>query len=97
MLPTEELFHRASDRYELTTLANDPKYSTQLAEMRRLYDSELSQMQLRVVAGHGYEPYPTLFDRTTPWDQKAMHLKSPSSISNGEDEAPKSKNKRKKL
>lgn len=97
MLPTEELFHLASDRYEMTSLANDPHYSTQLAEMRRLYDSELAQLQSRGVAGHGYEHYPTLFDRTTPWDQKATHLKSPKSKANGDGEAPQGKKKRKKL
>ena len=31
----------------------------------------LAEIKEKVVPGHGYEHYPTLFSRTIPWEQKA--------------------------
>ena len=43
--------------------------------MRQHYDAELAELKAKVVTGHGYEPYPVLFNRTVAWDQKASLVK----------------------
>jgi hypothetical protein len=58
----------------MVPLAQNPRYSAKLEEMRLLYDTELSNIQARLVGGHGYESFPILFDRTAPWDQKAPRI-----------------------
>lgn len=93
MQPTEELFPIGSDPYEMSTLAKDPQYSSQLASMRQLYDAELARIADRVVAEHGYEIYPTLFDREVAWELKAAALQSHKSRGNAEAKAAKKKNK----
>lgn len=76
MTPTEELFHLVKDRGEMANVAGDPKFAAQLAAARRAYDAAVAQMKATVIKGHGYEPYPVLFDRTTPWAAKEPLLKS---------------------
>lgn len=75
MKPTEELFHLAQDRIEMTNLATNPQHSVQLATARTAYDAELAAMKAKVIKGHGHEPYPVLFDRTSPWETKEPLLK----------------------
>lgn len=74
MAPTEELFHLAADPHEMTNLARDSRHADQLAYMRRHYDTELAAIKARHVTGHGYEPYPKLFDRNVPWTDKRASL-----------------------
>lgn len=70
MTPTEELFDLASDPYEMTNVAADPRHAAQLATMRRTYDTELAAIQARLAPGHDYEKYPVRFSRTIPWSEK---------------------------
>jgi arylsulfatase A-like enzyme len=70
MKPTEELFHLAEDRVEMANVAGDSKFAGQLAAARDAYDAELAAMKAKVIKGHGYEPYPVLFDRTSAWETK---------------------------
>lgn len=74
MKPTEELFFLAKDRVEMANLAGDSKFAGQLAIAREAYDAELAVMKAKVIKGHGYEPYPVLFDRTSSWETKAPLL-----------------------
>ncbi len=89
--PTEELFHVGTDRYEMATLAGDANYAKELSMLRQMYDMELANIAARVVASHGYEHYPTLFDRTSDWETKSQLLKSPKTT-----DGSKKKAKRKK-
>jgi hypothetical protein len=70
MKPAEEFFFLAKDRIEMTNLAGDSKFAGQLAAARDAYDAELAAMKAKVIKGHGYEPYPVLFDRTSSWETK---------------------------
>jgi arylsulfatase A-like enzyme len=72
---TEELFHLKTDRTEMTNVAADAQFASQLAAARAAYDAELSAMKTKVIAGHGYEAYPILFDRTTAWLSKESLVK----------------------
>lgn len=74
MKPTEELFFLTKDRIEMTNLAGDSAFAGQLAIAREAYDAELDAMKTKVIKGHGYEPYPVLFDRTSSWETKAPLL-----------------------
>ena len=62
--------------------------------MRRHYDAELAALKERVVKGHGYEPYPTLFSCTIDWEQKSALLKTLKPRPGGEGEAPERKKKK---
>lgn len=53
--PTEELFDIINDPYEMTNLANQPKYKPQLNEMRKLYDKQLQHWNEQGVKNHGYD------------------------------------------
>jgi arylsulfatase A-like enzyme len=86
MKPTEELFHVGQDRFEMATLVNDPGRSSELATMRRYYDTELEAIKAKVVKGHGHEPYPVLFDRTVAWEKKVPLLQTPRARGGSEDE-----------
>ena len=77
MDPTEELFDLANDPLELTNAALDPNAATQLASMRRRYDTEVKQWQYESVDYNDYQRYGTLFDRTVPMDQKEHLIKGP--------------------
>ncbi|MSU49401.1 MAG: acetylglucosamine-6-sulfatase [Opitutus sp.] len=74
LVPREELFHVGQDRFEMANVAADPDRAAPLAEMRKFYDTQLAALSRQVVRGHGYEPYPVLFDRTVDWDRKAALL-----------------------
>lgn len=94
MKPTEEFFHLAQDRIEMVNVANDSQHATELETARKAYDTEQAAMKPVVCKGHGYEPYPILFDRTLPWEKKESLLKQKKD--KGGDEAgtpakPKSK------
>jgi arylsulfatase A-like enzyme len=90
--PTEEFFDLGRDQFEMHNLANDPDCAADLAAMRRFYDAELLALRHGVVDGHGYEPYPVLFDRSVDWEQKEplLRVKEPSSPT-PEGAAPKRK------
>ncbi len=75
MRPVEELFHLAQDRIEMRVLTAAPEHAARLGAMRQIYDAQLDLLAKRVVTGHGHEPYPTLFSRTIPWEEKAPRLK----------------------
>jgi hypothetical protein len=68
--------------------------------MRTAYDTALAVIQEKVVQGHGYENYPTLFSRTIPWEQKtSVAAKVKGTETEGEGEAavkPEKKRKRNK-
>jgi arylsulfatase A-like enzyme len=100
MKPTEELFHLEVDRSEMTLLTTKPEYAAQLNVMRSAYDTVLAEIQAKVVQGHGYENYPTLFSRTIPWEQKtSVAAKVKGTETEGEGEAavkPKKERKRNK-
>ncbi len=92
MTPTEELFHLTQDRFEMVNVASDPARASDLAAMRKRYDAELAFIAARVVEGHGYEPYPKLFNRTLAWSEKAPLLKG---VKPGEEGESAGKSKRK--
>ena len=99
MTPTEELFHLGPDRLEMTNVASDSTYETQLAAARAVYDAEMAALKASVFQGHGYEPYPVLFNRTTAWADKAPLLmgmkKSGDSGEGNSNKENKKKRKRK--
>ncbi|WP_414661725.1 sulfatase family protein [Horticoccus sp. 23ND18S-11] len=72
MKPTDELFDLANDPYELKNLASDSRHAATLTTLRRHYDAELAALTSRVIAGHSYESYPLLFNRTVPWSDKPV-------------------------
>lgn len=74
MKPTEELFQLSTDGIEMFNTAENTPQAAQLGVMREFYDQELAKISARVVSGHGYEKYPTLFSRTIPWEQKVPLL-----------------------
>jgi hypothetical protein len=75
MQPTEELFDLVSDRYEMTNSVADAAHASTLATLRGYYDVELASIEPGLVHEHGYEDYPTVFNRTIPWEQKATLVK----------------------
>ncbi len=75
MTPTEELFHLTNDRIEMVNVASDANFSAHLGAARTAYDTELAAMKAKVIKGHGHEPYPVLFDRTSSWETKEPLLK----------------------
>ncbi len=101
MKPTEELFHLAKDRIEMANVASDSKLTAQLATARSAYDIELAAMKAKVIKGHGHEPYPVLFDRTSSWETKEPLLSLTKGNGGGEEEGaakpkPSKKEERKK-
>jgi arylsulfatase A-like enzyme len=70
MEPEEELYNVANDPLEMKNLANDPKYVSELNEMRAKYDEELMRWKQECLSYNYYQQYVTLFDRTIPWQQK---------------------------
>jgi arylsulfatase A-like enzyme len=101
MKPTEELFHLSKDRIEMVNIAKGSEFAAELEKARAAYDAELVAMKAKVIKGHGYEPYPVLFDRTTPWEKKEPLLKLTKGRNAGEEEdsaapndKPKPKNNR---
>jgi arylsulfatase A-like enzyme len=86
MKPTEELFHLAKDRIEMANVASDSQLAAQLAAARNAYDAELAAMKAKVIKGHGHEPYPVLFDRTSSWATKEPLLKLTKGNGGGEEE-----------
>jgi arylsulfatase A-like enzyme len=86
MKPTEELFHLAKDRIEMANVASDSQLAAQLATARNAYDAELAAMKAKVNKGHGHEPYPVLFDRTSSWATKEPLLKLTKGNGGGEEE-----------
>jgi len=96
MKPTEELFHLAKDRIEMANVASDSQLAAQLADARKAYDAELATMKATVIKGHGHEPYPVLFDRTSPWASKEPLLKLTKDNGGGEEEGAATDNTKKK-
>ncbi len=97
MKPTEELFHLETDRSEMTLLTTKPEYAAQLNVMRTAYDTALAEIQAKVVQGHGYENYPTLFSRTISWEQKtSVAAKVKGTETEGEGEAAAKTEKKRK-
>ncbi|MHB8902931.1 MAG: sulfatase/phosphatase domain-containing protein, partial [Thermoguttaceae bacterium] len=84
--PTEELFHLAKDRIEMANVAVDTQFTAQLAAARSAYDAELATMKAKVIQGHGHEPYPVLFDRTSSWATKEPLLQLTTGKGGGEEE-----------
>lgn len=86
MKPTEELFFLSKDRIEMANLAGDSQSAEQLTAARTAYDAELAAMKTKVINGHGYEPYPVLFDRTSSWETKVplLQLTKPAVIDKGQ-------------
>jgi arylsulfatase A-like enzyme len=72
--PTEVLFHLPVDRTEMTNVASEARFASQLATAREAYDAELAAMKTKLISGHGYEAYTVLFDRATSWDSKVPLL-----------------------
>jgi arylsulfatase A-like enzyme len=100
MQPTDELFHIGSDPIEMQNVARDPTFAGELSTMQKYYDTELAAIASKGLKIHGYEPYPKLFDRTLPWDQKASLIKKVrDEESNKADNANKTKsgNNKKKM
>jgi arylsulfatase A-like enzyme len=85
MTPTEELFDLRTDRIEMANVATQPHYAAELASAQKIYDAELSHISKLFAPHHGYEPYPTLFDRSIPWDRKdpALRLLKTSDTEDG--------------
>jgi arylsulfatase A-like enzyme len=98
--PTDELFHLTMDRSEMTNVAGNAQFASQLATARAAYDAELAAMKTRVIQGHSYEAYPVLFDRVTSWESKESLLKqiigNGASEGGGGDAQHEGRNKEKK-
>lgn len=71
MQATDELFHLRNDAFEMQNVASAKNYAADLSRMQQFYDAELLEIKRKRIDGHGYEPYPQLFDRSLAWDQKA--------------------------
>jgi hypothetical protein len=69
----EELFHLAKDGIEMNNVARQTP--DVLATAWAAYDAELAAMKANVIQANGYELYPTIFDRVTPWKIKEPLLK----------------------
>ena len=100
MTPTEELFDLSQDRVEMANVAGDPSHETQLAAARAAYDAEMAALKASVFKGHGYEPYPVLFDRMTAWANKepllvSMKKSGESGEGNSKKEIKKNRQKKK--
>ena len=66
---TEELFDLRRDPLERYTVVGDPDYDSELADMRRFYDSWLKEWETRGVDRSGYPKYVRLADRHTPFEE----------------------------
>jgi len=89
MKPEEELFHLGNDRIEMKNVVGETQSATPLAAARAAYDAELAAMKSNVIQGHGHEPYPVLFDRTSSWETKEPLLKLTAGKGGGEEEGSK--------
>lgn len=99
MKPTEELFHLATDPYEMTNSAADPNHAATLAAMQKNYDTEHAAIAPNLAPGHDYEKYPTLFSRKIPWEQKAPLVRAKNAKAeegDGETTEPKKKKRKAK-
>lgn len=72
---TEELFQLSTDSIEMFNTAENSPQAGQLDAMREFYDRELARLTSKIISGHDYEQYPTLFSRTVPWEKKEPLLK----------------------
>ncbi len=73
--PTEELYHLAEDRLELTDHASNPDYQAALKKMRAAYDEALGEWRTLAVPYHNYQPFGVVFDRNIPWADKLRLIK----------------------
>ena len=80
---TEELYHTGRDPLELTNLAVDAAYRTQLNGMRTRYDTLLQTWKKESVPYHGYQAFGTIFDRRISWDRKRSLLTDPGTKKSG--------------
>ncbi len=61
---TEELFHLAADRLELSNLATDATHTNELERLRRLYDRTVDHWKANAVPYHRYQKFGDVFERT---------------------------------
>jgi len=78
MKPAEELFHLSEDPLEMVNLAKNPEYAAQLKEMRKAYDTEVTDWKNNSVDYNNYSQYGVIFDRTVSWDKKAKLYSGPA-------------------
>ena len=75
MDPVEELFDTKNDPLEFKNLAQDTDSAATLNSMRKRYDVELRKWKDQAVDYNNYQRYSTLFDRSTPYNDKKVILK----------------------
>ncbi|MEM9400161.1 MAG: sulfatase [Verrucomicrobiota bacterium] len=63
MKPTEELYHLGKDPSELTNLAANPEFASQLNAMRQSYDKAVETWKKQAVPYHNYSEYGAIFER----------------------------------
>ncbi|EMI20023.1 hypothetical protein RMSM_03036 [Rhodopirellula maiorica SM1] len=73
--PTEELYHTRKDPLELVNLAKNPEYSEALKSMQAGYDQAVEAWKQDAVPYHRYQDYGVIFDRHTPWEEKAKRMR----------------------
>ena len=74
MKPTEELFHIAEDKLEMTNKANDPSVKKELEKMRSIYDEQLDKLKKEAATDNLYQKYAILFDRNATAEDKKPYL-----------------------
>ncbi len=73
-VPTEELYHIASDPLELTNLAPQPAARDDLERLRGVYQVSHAHWKSNRVGYHGYDRFDVLFDRNLTWAEKVSRL-----------------------
>jgi len=72
---TEELYHLGKDPLELTNQLANPEFGAALQKMRKSYDKHLAHWKTEAVPYNNYQVFGTIFDRSTPWAEKAPLLR----------------------
>lgn len=67
---SDELFHLAKDRLEMTNVVGDSAHADALKTMRRRYDRQVKHIKVHAVDYHDYRKYGVLFDRSATPEQK---------------------------
>ena len=67
---TDELYHLAKDRLELSNVIGDSDAKEALQAMRQTYDQAVNHWKNNSVPYHGYSQYGAIFNRSVKWSDK---------------------------
>ncbi|MCR9292668.1 MAG: sulfatase-like hydrolase/transferase [bacterium] len=70
MEPEEELYHLATDRYEMNNLVDDADHQAALNKLQQHYDQALVTWRNECVPGGNYPLFAKIYDRHLSWDDK---------------------------